>query len=214
MFTGIIQETGLVQQVRHHGNNAEVLIQAPLACEDAQVGDSICTNGVCLTAVSITGDTFQADVSQETLIRSTLQSIQPGEHVNIEASLRPHDRMGGHIVSGHVDGIGSIVSMEDLGEFINMTVQYPKPLAAFIAEKGSVSIDGISLTVTGVTDETFGVALVPWTIQHTNLKYKNSGSQVNLEVDVIARYVQRMLQVGSPGQGVTMDTLKEYGFVS
>lgn len=214
MFTGIIQETGLIQQVRHYGNSAEILIQAPLACEDAQVGDSICTNGVCLTAVSITGDTFQADVSQETLTRSTLQSIQPGEHVNIEPSLRPHDRMGGHIVSGHVDGVGSIVSMNDLGEFINITVQYPKPLAAYIAEKGSVSIDGISLTVTEVTGDTFGVALVPWTIQHTNLKYKNSGSQVNLEVDVIARYVQRMLQMGSSGSGVTMDTLKEHGFVS
>lgn len=213
MFTGIIQEVGTIQSVRLMGSSAELIIQAPNVCRDAVTGDSICVSGVCLTAAQIMGGAFRADVSQETLKRTTLQSVQPDDAVNIEPSLRPQDRMGGHIVSGHVDAVGTILQMEDLGEFINMTVQYPKHLVALIAEKGSIAVDGISLTVTHVTDDTFGVALVPYTIQHTNLQHKHSGSPVNLEVDVLARYVQRMLKVESSNSGITIAKLREHGFV-
>ncbi len=214
MFTGIIQEVGTVQSIKYHGSSAELTIEAPNACEDAQLGDSICTNGVCLTAIHLAGNAFKAELSEETLNRSTMRNVHERDRVNVEPSLRPHDRMGGHIVAGHVDGIGSIHAMEDLGEFINLIVNYPKPLAPFIAEKGSIAIDGISLTVTTVTDTTFGVALVPWTIKETNLQYKNAGDEVNLEADVIARYVQRMMQVSSSSQGVTMETLREHGFLN
>lgn len=215
MFTGIIQEVGKLVDFRREGSTARLRIAAQVTCRDAQPGDSICTNGVCLTAEHIESGQFVAGLSSETLKRTTFADLAVGSALNIEPSLRPMDRMGGHIVAGHVDGIGEIVSLTEEGEFWNLVLSFPDNLARFIAEKGSVAIDGISLTVTYVEDLQAGIAVVPYTLQETNLAHQNARNRVNLEVDLLARYVDRLLQAGrgSDGHGgLTAEQLKRYGY--
>lgn len=216
MFTGIIQEVGRIASLTPHETTARMRIHAPKICRDAQLGDSIACNGVCLTASLIDGEHFEADVSSETLSRTMFKEIQTGDLVNIEPALRPMDRMGGHIVSGHVDGVGNIISLAPEGEFWNLIFSFPADLARYIAEKGSITIDGISLTVTFIEEQRAGVALVPFTIEKTNLSTKREGDRIHLEVDMLARYVERLLidKDKAYGTGLTMDTLRDNGFLN
>jgi riboflavin synthase len=196
MFTGIIEELGKVRSVEQRGENARIVIEAHTVTEDTKHGDSIAVNGVCLTALDIERDSFAADVSRETLLRSTLGSLAPGVSVNLERAVTPATRLGGHIVQGHVDARGNFVSVMDHGESWTMRVAYPKELARYLVFKGSIAVEGISLTIAALTDDYFEVAIIPKTWKVTNLSQLKPGDDVNLEVDVIAKYVERIMKAG------------------
>src|SRR5215510_3637780 len=193
MFTGIIEELGQVRTIESVGENARIVIAARLVTDDTKHGDSIAVNGVCLTALDIQADSFAADVSQETLARSTLGSLKPGAPVNLERAVTPATRLGGHIVQGHVDARGQFVSVADHGESWTVQIAYPKEIRQYLVFKGSVAVEGISLTIAELTDEYFAVAIIPKTWQVTNLSHLKPGDAVNLEADVIAKYVERIL---------------------
>jgi len=214
MFTGIVREVGTFVNIVTQGQSARVTVRAPQICVDAELGDSICTNGVCLTASELSADSFIADVSSETLNRTALSTLQPGDPLNLEPALRPSDRLGGHIVSGHVDGVGTIETIAGEGEFWRVIVRFPRELERYIAVKGSLTVDGISLTVADLDGDRAGFALIPHTIQNTNLRIKRPGSTVNLEVDVLARYLERLLLAGPEerGSGLTAEKLQQYGY--
>lgn len=193
MFTGIVAAVGRIEQVEKRDQGLRLLIDAgALDMSDVAIGDSIAINGACLTAVVIDGKRFAADVSQETL-DCTVGLNAPGE-VNLEKSLRLADRLGGHLMSGHVDGVGKVIAFEPVGESYRLVVQAPEPLARYIARKGSVAIQGVSLTVNNVDGAWFEINLIPHTLAVTTLKHLRVGSAVNLEVDQIARYVERMVE--------------------
>jgi riboflavin synthase len=193
MFTGIIEELGSVRSIEERGENARILISARVVTEGTNHGDSIAVNGVCLTALDIHPDSFAADVSRETLQRSTLGSLKPGVPVNLERAVTPATRLGGHIVQGHVDGRGQFAGVEDHGESWTIRIVYPEELGRYLVFKGSVAVEGISLTIAGLTGEYFEVAIIPKTWEVTNLSQLKPGDHVNLEVDVIAKYVERLL---------------------
>src|SRR5215212_4685322 len=193
MFTGIIEELGSVRSIEERGENARIVISAQLVTEGTNHGDSVSVNGVCLTALDIQRDSFAADVSRETLLRSTLGSLKPGAPVNLERAVTPATRLGGHIVQGHVDAPGRLSSVEDHGESWTIRIGYPEEIARYLVFKGSVAVEGISLTIAGLTDEYFEVAIIPKTWEVTNLSYLKPGDGVNLEVDVIGKYVERLL---------------------
>ena len=193
MFTGIIEELGRVRSIEHRGQNARIVIEAHTVTDDTKQGDSIAVNGVCLTALDIKPDSFAADVSSETLARSTLGSLMPGTPVNLERAVTPSMRLGGHIVQGHVDARGKLVSVTDLGESWTVRIDYPKEISRYLVFKGSVTVEGISLTIANLTDDYFEVAIIPKTWELTNLSYLRPGDDVNLEVDIIAKYVERMM---------------------
>ena len=194
MFTGIIEELGRVRSIEHRGQNARIVIEAHVVTDDTKQGDSIAVNGVCLTALDIKPDSFAADVSSETLARSTLGSLKPGTAVNLERAVTPSMRLGGHIVQGHVDARGKLVSVVDLGESWTVRIDYPKEIARYLVFKGSVTVEGISLTIADLTDDYFELAIIPKTWELTNLSYLKPGDDVNLEVDIIAKYVERMMK--------------------
>ena len=196
MFTGIIEELGKVRLVEQRGDNARIVIEARIVTEDTNHGDSIAVNGVCLTALDIKPDSFAADVSHETLLRSTLGSLRAGTPVNLERAVTPATRLGGHIVQGHVDARGEFVSVEDLGESWTVRFAYPKEIGRYLVFKGSVAVEGISLTIAGLADDYFEVAIIPKTWEVTNLSQLKPGDGVNLEVDVIGKYVERLLKGG------------------
>ena len=193
MFTGIIEELGSVRSIEERGENARIVIAARVVTDGTNHGDSIAVNGVCLTALDIHPDSFAADVSRETLQRSTLGSLKPGVPVNLERAVTPATRLGGHIVQGHVDGRGQFAGVEDHGESWTIRIAYPKELGRYLVFKGSVAVEGISLTIAGLTGEYFEVAIIPKTWEVTNLSQLKPGDHVNLEVDVIAKYVERLL---------------------
>ena len=194
MFTGIIEELGRVRSIEHRGQNARIVIEAHIVTDDTKQGDSVAVNGVCLTALDIKPDSFAADVSSETLARSTLGSLKPGTSVNLERAVTPSMRLGGHIVQGHVDARGKLVGVMDLGESWTVKIDYPKEIARYLVFKGSVTVEGISLTIADLTDDYFEVAIIPKTWELTNLSYLKPGDDVNLEVDIIAKYVERMMK--------------------
>ena len=194
MFTGIIEELGKVRSIEERGENARIVIEARLAVQGTKQGDSIAVNGVCLTALDITNNSFAADVSKETLHRSTLGTLKPGTGVNLERSVTAEARLGGHIVQGHVDGRGALLGVEDHGESWTVRFSYPAEIARYLVFKGSVSVEGISLTIAGLTEEYFEVAIIPKTWEVTNLSQLKIGDPVNLEVDVIGKYVERLLE--------------------
>ncbi|MEO0435974.1 MAG: riboflavin synthase [Pseudomonadota bacterium] len=195
MFTGIIQAVGTVAELQTNTGDARLRIHAgKLPMEDVALGDSIATNGVCLTVVEMPGDGFWADVSNETLDLTTLGNLVPGSRVNLEKSLTPESRLGGHIVSGHVDGLGEIVSLAQDARSWRIVVRAPNELARYIAHKGSICIDGTSLTVNSVNGAEFDLNIIPQTMAETVFADYKPGSPVNLEVDVIARYLERLLQ--------------------
>ena len=193
MFTGIIEELGSVRSIEERGENARIVIAARVVTDGTNHGDSISVNGVCLTALDIHPDSFAADVSRETLLRSTLGNLKPGVPVNLERAVTPATRLGGHIVQGHVDARGKLTGVEDHGESWTIRIGYPKEIARYLVFKGSVAVEGISLTIAGLTDEYFEVAIIPKTWEVTNLSHLKPGDDVNLEVDVIGKYVERLL---------------------
>ena len=217
MFTGIILAVGSIAAVQPKGGDCRLKIatgKLPLA--DCQLGDSIAVNGVCLTAVELGEQYFCADVSNETLSRTTLQQAKTGTPVNLELALMPTSRLGGHIVSGHVDGIGKVVEKKSDGRSIRFKFQAPDHLAKYIAEKGSICINGISLTVNDVDGPFFSVNIVPHTLQETTLGSTDCGDQVNLEVDLLARYLERLMQGDAAAHaqgGVTEALLANAGFI-
>jgi riboflavin synthase len=199
MFTGIIQSTGKIQSIAAAGEDVKLNIAVgTLDMSDVQIGDSIAVNGVCLTAVTFDATHFEVHVSKETL-NCTVGLDAPRE-VNLEKALRLSDRLGGHLVSGHVDGVGQVVRFEPVGDCWSLMVRAPHMLSGYIAVKGSIAIDGVSLTVNHVEQDTFSMNLIPHTIENTTLKNLGVGSRVNLEVDLIARYVERMTQWGAEGK--------------
>lgn len=198
MFTGIIEELASVRSIEERGENARIVISAHVVTEGTNHGDSISVNGVCLTALDIHPDSFAADVSRETLLRSTLGNLKPGAPVNLERAVTPATRLGGHIVQGHVDARGEFAGVEDHGESWTIRIAYPKEIARYLVFKGSVAVEGISLTIAGLTDEYFEVAIIPKTWEVTNLSHLKPGDGVNLEVDVIGKYVERLLAADLP----------------
>jgi riboflavin synthase len=201
MFSGIIADIGSIKQASNRDGGLRLVIATDaLDLSDVRHGDSIAVNGVCLTAVKIEGKTFTVDVSRETL-NCTEGLGTAGMPVNLEKALRLSDRLGGHLVSGHVDGVGEVVEFSDLGESWKLVVRAPQELAKFISIKGSITINGVSLTVNDVSHSEFSVNLIPHTLQMTDLKNLRKGSHVNLEVDLIARYVERMMQAKNEQNG-------------
>jgi riboflavin synthase len=197
MFTGIIEELGSVRSIEERGENARIVIAARIVTEGTNHGDSIAVNGVCLTALDIQPDSFAADVSRETLLRSTLGRLQPGTPVNLERAVTPATRLGGHVVQGHVDGRGQFLEVEDHGESWTLRIKYPPDLARYLVFKGSVAVEGISLTIAGLTDEYFEIAIIPKTWEVTNLSHLKPGDDVNIEVDIMGKYVERLLSYQS-----------------
>ncbi|MEO5624917.1 MAG: riboflavin synthase [Dokdonella sp.] len=193
MFTGIVQAVGRIAALEQRGADARIVIDASsLDLGDVALGDSIAVGGVCLTAVALEGASFAADVSVETLARTTLGTLVVGDRVNLEKSLRLADRLGGHLVSGHVDGVGRVANIEDDGASQRWTFDASAELMRYIAVKGSICIDGTSLTVNTVDRDTFGVTLIPHTLDVTTFGVRKAGDAINLEVDLVARYVERL----------------------
>ncbi len=216
MFTGIVEATGILADIRRQGNESVIRIHCPrLDLSDVKLGDSIATNGVCLTVTELGTDYYCADVSGETIDRTGFAGYRTGQAVNLEKALLATSRLGGHIVSGHVDGVGRIIRRSVLGSSIELWVEAPAGLARYIAEKGSITVDGISLTVNDVDGAAFKLTLVPHTLKETTLDDWRPGRQVNLEVDIIARYLERLLTAASEPQqgGLTLATLAASGFV-
>lgn len=218
MFTGIIQAVGTVADMQRSGGDLRLRIHTgKLPLEGVALGDSICTNGVCLTVIDLPGDGYWADVSVESLNFTTLGDLRFGAAVNLEKSLTPQSPLGGHIVSGHVDGVGEIVSLSEDARSVRVVVRAPKQLARYIAHKGSICVDGTSLTVNAVNGAEFDLNIIPQTMAETVFAQYQPGSRVNLEVDVIARYLERLLQgeaaADATAGGLSLDTLAEHGFL-
>jgi len=215
MFTGIIEELGKVAAIEKHAKGAKIEISAAKVVEDASEGDSIAVNGVCLTALDITSGSFTADVSQETLDRSTIGNLSAGAKVNLERAVTASTRLGGHIVQGHVDSTGVFLSAVSEGDFWTVRFGFPTEIGQYLIYKGSVSVEGISLTVATIAKDYFEIAVIPKTWEQTNLSSLKEGEAVNLEADVIAKYVERILlhrDESSLEEGVTLEKLGDSGF--
>lgn len=222
MFTGLVEEVGMLQGIRHGANSAVLTIGARTVLEGTKVGDSIMTNGVCLTVTGLGATYFTADVMHETLNRSSLGTLSSGSPVNLERAMPADGRFGGHMVSGHIDGTGTITEQHGDDNAVWYTVSAAPELLRYIVEKGSICIDGISLTVAAVDDRSFRVSMIPHTRAVTNFSSKRVGSSVNLECDVVGKYVEKLLGPYAGGgdtspkeqthQGITEAVLREYGF--
>jgi riboflavin synthase len=194
MFTGIIEEVGSVLNITRKGNFAVLKVKCSKVLKDTIIGDSIAVNGVCLTVTSMDASSFEADISYETIKKSSFADITQGSKVNLERALTLSTRLGGHMVSGHVDGVGKIEKLEQKDNAYILTIRYPQELDKYLAEKGSVTIDGISLTTARCSNGTFDIAVIPHTFSETSLSGKRHGAFVNIEVDVVARYLEKLLQ--------------------
>ncbi|GAA1233133.1 riboflavin synthase [Oryzihumus leptocrescens] len=197
MFTGIVEELGRVVSVEPGEDSAVLRVRGPLVTSDATHGASIAVNGVCLTVVEHDAESFSVDVMAETLRRSSLGTLTAGDPVNLERAMAASSRFGGHIVQGHVDGTATITAREPGDRWEVVTFTLPQALARYVVEKGSITVDGVSLTVSAVTDDTFSVSLIPTTLDLTTLGHKGVGATVNLEVDVLAKYVERLMSAGA-----------------
>ena len=219
MFTGIIEAIGSIRAMTPKGGDVRVYVATgKLDLGDVKLGDSIAVNGICLTAVELPGDGFWADVSRETLARTAFVDLKPGSAVNLEKALTPTSRLGGHLVSGHVDGVGEIVSRADNARAVQFKVRAPRELAKYIAHKGSITVDGTSLTVNAVDGAEFLLTIIPHTLSETIMASYQPGRRVNLEVDLLARYLERLLlgdKAAHPatGGGITEAFLAEHGFM-
>lgn len=217
MFTGIIQSVGTIAAVEAKGGEARVRIETnKLDMSDVTIGDSIAVSGVCLTAVDVSAQGFTADVSGETLARTTLGRRRAGDPVNLEKALTLTTPLGGHLVSGHVDGVATVVSRREAGRSVLFRIKAPETLARYVAEKGSVCVDGVSLTVNTVHGAAFEVNIVPHTLVETTLGKLKAESEVNLEVDILARYLERLMLGERPAQSgpdITREFLAEHGFL-
>lgn len=216
MFTGIVEEKGIIKSINKGSNSSKLIIEGNKIFSQLQLGDSVAVNGVCLTVCSFTGKTFEADVMGETLSRSSLGSLEQGSRVNLERAMAANGRFGGHIVSGHIDGMGTIVSMtpDEIATWVKIST---KPeIMKYIVQKGSIAIDGVSLTVAKVGIDDFQVSLIPHTGKETTLLSKKTGDTVNLENDIIGKYVEKLLGIGQEQEkkesNITMDFLIKNGF--
>lgn len=217
MFTGIIEEIGTVRRIERGAAGARLTIAAKTVLGGTKLGDSIATNGVCLTVVAMTADSFSADVMAESLRRSSLGALQSGSPVNLERAMPLNGRFGGHIISGHIDGTGTIASQKREDNAVWLTVHTSPSLLRYIVEKGSIAIDGVSLTVAAVDQTGFSVSIIPHTGAQTILLDKKPGETVNLECDVIGKYVEKLLTPYSPAEksassSITMEFLAQHGF--
>jgi riboflavin synthase len=201
VFTGIIEALGRVAAIEPHGDLVRLAIEAPDVVEGVRVGDSVAVNGACLTVTAVDGSRLCFEAVRETLQRTSLGEFEPGSHVNLERSLRADARLDGHIVQGHVDGTGTVRALERDGDDVRLYVDCGPEVSEFLVEKGSVAIDGVSLTVVGVSDAGFDVALIPHTLEVTTLGETRPGQRVNLEADVLGKYVKRYLERVLPGRG-------------
>ncbi len=215
MFTGIIEELGEVAELEKSTAGARIKVAAKVVADGTNDGDSIAVNGVCLTALSVGRDSFAADVSGETLKMTTLGSLLPGTPVNLERAVTPSTRLGGHIVQGHVDALGTFVSAVRSGDFWTVRIGFPEAISKLLIYKGSISVEGISLTIAELGDDWFDIAIIPKTWTATNLSTLRPGAAVNLETDMIAKYVERILTHSSTAKpsSVTMEKLGELGFL-
>jgi len=218
MFTGIIESVGSISSAEAKAGDLKLTISTgKLDMSDVQLGDSIAVNGVCLTAVEFNQNSFVADVSNETIEHSATGKLQQGSEVNLEKALTPTTRLGGHLVSGHVDGVGKVISREDDARSVRFVIKAPNELAKYIAHKGSITVDGISLTVNKVSGAEFELNIVPHTLQETIIRHYQAGTEVNLEVDLIARYLERLVlgekAAEKESDGISMAFLAENGFI-
>jgi riboflavin synthase len=220
MFTGIIEGLGVISAIKASGEGKTLIIDADFVLEGTKEGDSISVSGACLTAVVISGGRFTVDVSPETLARSTFGQAKMGERVNIERAMRLSDRLDGHLVSGHIDGVGTITGRKKKSNAILITVEAPESFCRFMIEKGSVAVDGISLTINGCKQNSFEVSIIPYTSKLTTIGFKDTGSYVNIETDMIGKYVEKFLSGRQPGDkhsrksDISMDFLAKAGFLN
>jgi riboflavin synthase len=219
MFTGIIEELGRVRSLERRGEGVRMRVEARVVAEGTREGDSIAVNGVCLTALEVSPEGFSADGSRETLQRSTLGRLRAGSFVNLERAVTPQTRLGGHIVQGHVDARGRFLSAEEHGGSWTVRIAYPQEIARYLVFKGSVAVEGVSLTVAALSDDHFEIAVIPKTWAVTNLSRLRPNDEVNLEADIIAKYVERILSVGRAGDaskpetpGLTLEKLADLGY--
>ncbi|MCJ7472773.1 MAG: riboflavin synthase [Actinobacteria bacterium] len=218
MFTGIIKETGTIKKITDKVQDIEFEVSSSLLLKDVKTGDSIAINGVCLTVKSFNRDSFTFDVSSNTLAHTNLGELKTGDKVNLEDSLTPSDKLGGHFVSGHIDCTARITSIGKIGRAYEITFDLPSEAAPFITERGSVAIDGISLTVTEVTGDSFKVVIIPYTFENSILGSKGTGSSVNIEVDMLARYIANYLnnknqKTSGEKDRILKEKLEKYGFI-
>ena len=224
MFTGIVEDIGRVTLVEDLGRVRSLTLEMPAGLTEIFPGDSINVNGACLTVVEKRGKAAKVDVSAETLQRTTFQWIREGEEVNVERALRLTDRLGGHIVTGHIDGVGIISEKQDEGDFSRFRLQVPQSVARYTVEKGSIAVDGVSLTVSECKDDWIRLTLIPFTLQRTTLFKKRVGDRVNVETDIVGKYIERLLNKGFLGghggprdlveeRGISRGFLREYGFL-
>ncbi|MBR9865917.1 MAG: riboflavin synthase [Oceanospirillales bacterium] len=223
MFTGIIEAVGVIAASEELQGDLRLYVRTgDLDLSDLKLGDSIAVNGVCLTAVALPGDGFWADVSRETLVHTRFPDLSPGERVNLEKAMQPTTRFGGHIVTGHVDGLGEVIAIEEDARSIRFKIRAPETIARYIAAKGSITVDGVSLTANAVEGRVFDLNIVPHTAQETIIASYQSGRKVHLEVDIIARYMERLINytegadtnLTEPAGGVSMASLAAAGFLN
>ena len=214
MFTGLIENVGKVLKIARTGTSGRLDVATAIPEEEIELGDSVAVNGICLTVVDKGSSRVSFDVSPETIDRTAFKQLRQGHHVNLERALRLGDRLGGHIVSGHVDCVATIASKREMSGNFVYDFRIPAKFARYVIEKGSVAIDGISLTVNTVSGEGFSVNIIPHTANGTNLRYLNPGDVVNIETDILGKYVERLLSTKSEGEsGVTLELLAKNGFL-
>jgi riboflavin synthase len=214
MFTGIIEDKGKVLKVEYRGLEKRLTLEIPKDLTGLHPGDSINVSGACLTVAELQGRRIVLDLSQETLQKTILSELREGDQVNLERALRLSDRLGGHLVTGHTDGIGVIAEKRKEKDFINLKIRVPNHVSRFIVPKGSIAVDGISLTVNNLEGEEIQITLIPYTLGKTTLIDKNVGDRVNVETDILGKYVEKVLdRKGDPSRGVSLSFLKEHGYV-
>jgi riboflavin synthase len=214
MFTGIIEGKGKVRRVEFRGQEKRLVLQLPFDLTGVQLGDSININGVCLTVVDKKEQTVEVDLSPETLQRTMLTKVKEGDMVNVERALRLSDRLGGHILTGHIDGIGVISERRKEGDFLHLGIRIPEAVSRYVVQKGSIAIDGISLTVNEYREGEIYLTLIPYTLEKTNLIDKKVGEEVNVEADILGKYIEKVLErIGEKPNRINLSFLREHGFI-
>ena len=212
MFTGIVEDKGKILRADVRGEGRRLILRVPPHLTDLQLGDSINVNGACLTVVEKTGENIAVDVSSETLEKTTFREMREGDEVNLERAMRLSDRLGGHIVTGHVDAVGTLVERRSEREFVHLKIQVPKSVSKYLVPKGSIAVDGISLTVNACEGDEMQITLIPYTLQKATLINKRVGDRVNLEADVLGKYVEKLMEQRESGK-LTQSFLREHGFI-